>query len=177
MNPVSFQPPSQQRQRGLWSWYKRQTRFGQVGLACGLIVAILLLRTWSLAAYGSTLPPTPTSPSPQVVATKAQPTATSIPLATPTATLVPTAIPTPKPNAIKNAGPAVLGGTLDAFIAKFGSPNDHSSAGLPHFERFGNSNIAQGLWLLDTFSVPACLNATVTSLFVTGGLFVVEYPQ
>jgi len=88
-----------------------------------------------------------------VVVTKAQPTATSVPLATPTATLVPTATPTPKPTAtaIRNAGPAVLGGTVDAFIVKFGPPNDHSSAGLPHINRCGNSNIDQLILLQDSY--------------------------
>src|SRR6266536_1436765 len=32
-------------------------------------------------------------------------------------------------------------------------------------------------WFLDTLSVPACLNGTVTSWFDTGEPFVVEYPQ
>ncbi len=147
--PLYNVPPPQQRRRGLWPWYKRQTGLAKVGLGCGLIVAILLLCTCSLAAFASRLPPVPASPSPQVVATKAQPTATSVPLATPTATLVPTATPTPKPRAtaIKNAGPAVLGGTVDAFIAKFGPPNDHSSEIMPHFNRCGNSNIDQVILL------------------------------
>ncbi len=73
------------------------------------------------------------------------------PTATPTSTPIPS--PTPKHTAttIKNAGPAVLGGTLDAFIAKFGPPNDHSSAGMPHFNRCGNSNIDQLILLQDSY--------------------------
>ncbi len=60
--------------------------------------------------------------------------------------------PAPKPTSAKssptstvitNAGAPVLGGTLSAFIAKFGQPNDHSSNGMPHFQRCGNSNVDQ----------------------------------
>jgi hypothetical protein len=95
--------PPQQRKRGLWLWYKRQTGFAKVGLGCGLIVGVLLLCTCSLTAIGSTLPPVPASSSPQTIATTARPTATPtlVPLnaSTLTPTLVPTAIPTPVPTA------------------------------------------------------------------------------
>ena len=39
--------------------------------------------------------------------------------------------------------PAVLGGTLSAFIAKFGQSNDHSSNGMPHFQRCSSTNVDQ----------------------------------
>lgn len=37
--------------------------------------------------------------------------------------------------------------------------------------------VREFFWLLDRFSVPACLDGTVTSWFDRGEPFVVEYPQ
>lgn len=42
-----------------------------------------------------------------------------------------------------NVGESVLGGTLSSFIAKFGQPNNHSSSGIPHFQRCSNSDVDQ----------------------------------
>jgi len=102
-------PPPQQRKRGLWPWYKRQTGFAKVGLGCGLIVGVLLLFTCSLTAIGSTLPPVPASSSPKTIATTARPTVTPtlVPLnaSTVAPTLVPTATPTPSPTATRTPSP------------------------------------------------------------------------
>jgi len=38
-------------------------------------------------------------------------------------------------------GPAVLGGTRDDFITKYGQPNDHSDGASLHFNRYPGSNI------------------------------------
>ncbi len=57
----------------------------------------------------------------------------------PVVALAPT--PTPKPQ--PTSGPAILGGDLGAFVAKYGQPNDHStpSGGLYHFQRYSGSNL------------------------------------
>lgn len=44
---------------------------------------------------------------------------------------------------ITNAGPAILGGSLDAFIAKYGQPNTHSADSEPHFKGCSNSSVDQ----------------------------------
>lgn len=51
-----------------------------------------------------------------------------------------TSSPTPSP-AAGDAGPAIIGGTLEAFEAKFGAPNDHSdpSVFMYHFWRCGQA--------------------------------------
>jgi len=66
-------------------------------------------------------------------------------------------------------GPAVLGGTVDAFIAEFGQPNDHSSAGMPHFKQCSNSNVDQLILLdvsnpghVESITVAACTPWTVS---------------
>ena len=64
------------------------------------------------------------------------PTSTPVVAATSTASAQATAT-------IANAGPAILGASLDAFIAKFGQPNTHSTDGEPHFNGCNNSTVDQ----------------------------------
>src|SRR6266446_10618009 len=47
-------PPSQQRQPGLWSWYKRQTQGAQIGIGCIIIIGLLLFCSCVSAVLGST---------------------------------------------------------------------------------------------------------------------------
>lgn len=44
---------------------------------------------------------------------------------------------------ITNAGPAVLGASIDAFIAKFGQPDARSTDSTPHFKACNNSSVDQ----------------------------------
>jgi hypothetical protein len=53
----------------------------------------------------------------------------------------PTMKPTKAATTVSNAGPAVLGAQLSAFISKFGQPNNHSDTSSPHLARCNNSNI------------------------------------
>lgn len=68
---------------------------------------------------------------------------TPVPNPTPSITVVytPGSTPTSKPTVAPISGPTVLGGTLGAFVAKFGQPNDHSDTILSHFQRYPDSNI------------------------------------
>jgi hypothetical protein len=158
MQPGQFQPPSyppnnapQQNRRGLWQWYRSKSRKTKLGIGCGVIIAILLFFSCIGAAIGSgtkTNTPSVTSPSPTPHNTQTNPTATQalvLATATPTMTPIPTATPTmlPTPTTPPKTELPVLGASLNAFIAKFGQPNDHSSSGMPHFERCGNSNTDQ----------------------------------
>jgi len=63
------------------------------------------------------------------------------PTPSPTVEHTPASTPTSKPTIAPSTGPTVLGGTLGAFVAKFGQPNDHSSDGQPHLQRYPDSNI------------------------------------
>lgn len=165
ISPGQFQPPPpQQRSGGFRQWIRTRRRRTKFALGCGTLFLVLLMCTCSLAAYGSTLPKPKTSSTPTTSvannsggqstpitqATQAptvQPTATPSPTPSPipTATATPSPIPspTPSPTPSTNTGAAVLGGSLNAFIAKFGQPNDHSDPGMPHFKRCSNSNIDQ----------------------------------
>ena len=100
-------PPPQQRQSGLWPWFKRQTRGAKIGLGCGLIVAILFLCICSTAALGATLSPVSTTRSSQVKAITETPIATSATtfIVGVTPTIVPTVTPTHKPAPTPTATP------------------------------------------------------------------------
>ena len=102
--------------------HQQKTKFFLVST---VFIAILLFCSCGTTGTSSTISAAPTN---QI--TKTTPTAVK-PKPTSTATIP------------SNTGPAVLGGSLAAFVAKFGQPNNHSSNGQPHFERCGNSNTDQ----------------------------------
>jgi hypothetical protein len=78
--------------------------------------------------------------SDQSTNTSTLPTATN-PTLSPTVKQASTSVPKSKPTIAPATGPTVLGGTLGAFVAKFGQPNDHSIDGQPHFQRYQDSNV------------------------------------
>ncbi len=136
-----------------------------------IVISMLLVLSIATVLLLSACGESGQSVSSPTAATTTQIVPTSKPNPTPTST------PTPTATAVKNAGPAVLGGTVDAFIAKFGPPNDHSSAGLPHFNRCGNSNIDQLILLQDSYggtsahiiavTVQACTSTSWTMSLAT----------
>src|SRR6266851_7135892 len=67
---IMQQPPPRGR-RSFLQWYRAQTRFARIGLGCASIFVVLMLCTFTLAAYGSTLPPPKTTQSPTSTPTKA----------------------------------------------------------------------------------------------------------
>ena len=106
------QPPQQKppKRRNVWQWYKSKGRFAKLGIGCGSLLIVLMICTFSLAAYGSTLPPqkadqpTPTTNNgtSQIATTAKTPTtlvvsSTVKPTEAPTPTAKPTPKPTPKP--------------------------------------------------------------------------------
>jgi hypothetical protein len=126
--PPQFAPPPPPRKRRTWLW-----------VLLGAL-ALLVLGCVGIVAIASTA--TQTGTQPQATST----TAVNTPAPT-TALSTPTTNPTPTSKPQPAVGPAVLGAPLDAFIAKLGPPNDHSSTSMPHFKRRGNSNVDQVILL------------------------------
>jgi hypothetical protein len=104
------------------------------------------------ATSGGGATPSPTATTQASPTTPPIETPTTPPNATPTTP--PSATPTETPvETPSNAGPAVLGGTQDAFIARFGQPNDASTpaGGQLHFQRFSGTTTDFLIVQLDTF--------------------------
>ena len=103
-------------QHGQFKAYEKKT---VLSLGFGLLIVILLLCSCGSTGTASTTSPSPTSQS---------------------AGTTPTAVTTRVPS---STGSAFLGGSLNAFIAKYGQLNDHSRDGNPRLERCKNSAVDQ----------------------------------
>jgi hypothetical protein len=97
-----------------------------LSLGFGLLIVILLLCSCGSTGVSSTASPITTKQSTGITA------ATTEQSAGITATAVTTKVPS-------NTISAVLGGSPNAFTAKYGQPNDHSGNGELRFERCNNS--------------------------------------
>ena len=140
-----------QRPSKLRIWWQRQGRPAKIVIGCiGIPFIAIVLFVCSAATAG-------------VLGLTGQPTPTAV-LSTPTSAQqahttkpTPTAKPKPAPTSQPahvpaTNGPAVLGGTLGAFVAKYGQPNDHTQAkaNLYHFQRHAGSNIDFLIIMIDT---------------------------
>lgn len=128
--PLYSPKPPKKKRIGLW-------------ITLGIIAFVLFSCGVFATGFHDTTPKT--SPSPTVASTQAvAPVPTHMPTSTAARPATPTTVARP-PTAttVANAGPAVLGGTLDAFIARFGQPDSQTSNLISHFMRCGNSNTDQ----------------------------------
>ena len=100
-----------------------------LSLGFGLLIVMLLLCSCGSTGTSSTVSPTPTKQSTGI---------------TPTPTKQSTEItPSPTKQSTSTTPTTILGGSLNAFIAKYGQPNNHSGDGNPRFERCKNSDVDQ----------------------------------
>lgn len=105
------------------------------------LLFVLLLCVCGLSACGDLLQgnsESSNSSNQSTIQLTLAPNPTSTPAVAATSTAVANATAT-----ITNAGPAILGASLDAFIAKFGQPNARSADSTPHFKACNNSSIDQ----------------------------------
>lgn len=138
-------------------------RRNRLWLILAIIGGLLILACVTCGVIGVLAPKQPqtatTTPSPtattQLKAAQPAATVTTIPTPTPSPTPspqpspTPTQKPMPTPASVPASGSPVLGANINAFLAKYGKPNDHSSAGDYHWLRGTNSNI-DGL-IVDTY--------------------------
>lgn len=106
------------------------------------LLLVLLLCVCGLSACGDLLQSSSggnnTSGNQSSIQLTLAPNPTSTPAVAATATAAARATAT-----ITNAGPAILGASVDAFIARFGQPDARSTDGTPHFKACSNSNVDQ----------------------------------
>src|SRR5258706_10650790 len=142
MQPPPPPPPNPSAPARAASWLGTRSRPVQIGLGCAALIVLCLCGTIVLAIIGSGQPSTAnTAPG-----TSSTATVTHQPAApTATATLAPrTATPGQSP------GPAVLGGTGQAFIGKYGplvASQSDTSRGDLHFRQY--PGVAEDFLIVD----------------------------
>lgn len=117
--------------------FNAQEKKTVLSLGFGLLIVMLLLCSCGSTGTSSITSPTATNQSAGTTPTATKQSATATPTGTNQSTgTTPTAVTTKVPS---NTISAVLGGSPNTFITKYGQPNDHSGNGYLRFERCSNS--------------------------------------
>jgi hypothetical protein len=126
-HPAVSLPPAQPERRPQTPGRNRLKRVYITAFAAAVIVAAIIGVVFD---HGSQPASTPT-PITQATQLARQPIS------------APTSRATPQPTIRATSTPAILGGDIGAFVAKYGRPNDHSvpDAGYYHFQRYSGSNL------------------------------------
>ena len=148
-----FQEPLSQPDRGLQQHphlpprqrvpRKPKTRYRRLWLIIFIAVFMLIVIGAATSQAGKSNQAKDTNNAALSASSDQRPQTTEQPASKATSVPSPMAKSSPTSTAFTNEGVPVLGGTLRAFIAKFGQPNDHSSNEVPHFKRCSNSNVDQ----------------------------------
>jgi hypothetical protein len=141
MQPPTTPPPNPSTFARAVSWVTSDSHAGQVGLGCGGLIAVCLCGALAVALATSGGTPSTAHAAPTSTATATNQTASP----TATATLTPqTAPPGQSP------GPAVLGGTGQAFIDQYGpliTSQSDTSRGDLHFRQY--AGVAQDFLIVE----------------------------